>query len=1427
MEAALTGAFSLTGDQPIVEEIFSAERLEQLAAALAAEHEISRKPQRGQRLLSRFEENGRLLRAAYKTLSDAPQAISPAAEWLVDNFHVIEEQLRQTREDLPVSYYVELPKLNKGPMQGFPRIYAIALSMIAHTDSRLDREVLRRFIVAYQQVSPLSIGELWAVTITLRLALIENLRRLTSRVVAAHEQRAEADRLADALLEANDADQRPAVTSLIRKLSKRKEITSPFLVQLTRRLRDQDPDVTPLVEWVEAEMMRRDTRLEDVVHNEHQRQARSQLTVGNIITSMKLLSTVDWPDFFESVSLIEPILSSDPAGAYSMMDFDTRDRFRHAIERIARRAEASEIQVARVAVELATAHSLGEHPVGDSRRAHVGYFLIDEGQYELERRFNYRLRLRERCQRAILRHATGFYLGLICTLTPLFVLLLVTLSARRGGSGWSLLLTALLASIPAADLAVSLINWDITHTFAPRVLPKMDSEKPLPPDSRTMVVIPTIIASKQDVQELLERLEVHYLANQDEEIFYALLSDFADARSERVPGDDQLLEEAMTRISRLNRRYAAGGSARFFIFHRRRLWNESEGKWLAWERKRGKLEEFNRLLRGARDTSFEVVQGDLNFLAKVRYVITLDSDTQLPRDTARKLIATIRHPLNRAVIDPVERRVVAGYGILQPRVGVTLESSGRSEFARLFGGSAGIDPYGTAASDVYQDLFGEGSFTGKGLYDVDAFSEALHMRVPDNSLLSHDLFESLYARSALVTDIEVFDDHPANYLAWAKRQHRWIRGDWQIARWLFPNVPDSARHSTRNVLPAIARWKILDNLRRSIVPPCLVLWLLLSWSYLPGSPWWSTFFAILVAAFPVYAPATTHFLTKPRDVPWIVHVRQIREDIVRNAKRVALTMIFLPHQALMACDAITRVAYRKFVSHKLLLQWVTAARVERQTETSPFTIMRPLYPVCLFSLLTAMWIASVRPIGAVIALPFLLAWTVSPLLAFLVSRPRRKPSERRELLSSQKTALRVVARRTWRFFETFVGDEDHWLPADNFQEMPVPLVAHRTSPTNIGMLLLSTVSARQFGYLGLLETVERIELTLSTLSRMERLEGHFFNWYDTRTLEPLNPRYVSTVDSGNLAGHLVAVKQAALELLQVPLVDVRSLDGLTDTIGQLRNELGRVATIKHRGQVVTVRQLSDEIGISSGLIDAMRTRSGDAHGWTELLAELEQRSNVARDIARVLEDEHGPSANETFAEFNAWLSLLTSQVRALRCDFDVLHPIEALEKIALARLAEYGIEASSEWRNFVQPFKEITNVTELEKRCVNGVTMLRRVSELVEGQDTGSGRDISQFIESTIALIERSGFAALNLRDRVREITRQCESMMHEMNFRFLFDEDRKLFAIGHNVSDNRRDNSFYDLLASEARLASLIAIAKGRCPARALVQAWTSADAG
>jgi len=1379
-------------EKPFQAEFFSVERLEQYAQTLAAKHKTVTRKGRAQ-LLPRLEDNGRKLEVAYRALVQAireGRPISPAAEWLVDNYHIVEEQLREIRQDLPKSYYHELPKLADGELAGFPRIYSLAVALIAHTDSRLDTNTLQRFIRAYQTVAPLSIGELWAVAITLRVALVENLRRLAIAIARARAERDEADQLADKLLELASLQPSNLMSFLNERFGKREELSQTFLVQLVQRLREQHPSVMPVMDWIEKQPARQGMTLEQIVHAEHQRQAAAQVTVGNIITSMRLLSTLEWNDFFEKVSLIEPVLGKDPAGVYSRMEFASRDRYRHVVERISKRTRSSELEIAEAAVELAT-NAKQEGP-----EKHVGYYLIDAGLTLLESRFNYQPRPTERLRRFLLQRATATYLITLTFLTLLIVSLVLYFMSRYGADWRFLVVTALLALIPASDLALTLLNWDVTHFFEPRLLPRMDTADGIPDGAATFVVVPTIFLSELQVHELVEKLEVHYLANQDPQVYLALLGDFPDADSEETPADSNLLAIAQSGIDALNSKH---GESRFHLFHRRRQWNPGESKWMGWERKRGKLEEFNRLLRGANDTTFVVRTADDNLLRSIRYVITLDSDTQLPRDVARKLVGAAIHPLNRPLIDQATNRVVYGYGILQPRVSISLASSSRSKFVQVFSGHTGIDPYTTAVSDVYQDFFGEGSFTGKGLYDVDAFQRTLENRVPPNCLLSHDLFESLFARAALTTDIELLDDYPATYQAYAKRAHRWTRGDWQIIRWLFPTVPDGEGREVRNVLPLSARWKILDNLRRSLVATSLFLWLVAACTFFPGSSLVWSLFVFFVIVSSVHLRVTTGLLIHPRGVPWTSHFWSIWGDFRTNTAQIALSFVFLPHQAWLMCDAIVRSLYRQVISRKHLLEWVSAAEAEGSTRNDVRSLTWFMLPSLLLTLAALALTFVFKPTALPVMGTLFVVWIFSPLIAYWVSKPR---AAKRAFLSVEDTKFaRLIARRTWRFFETFVGPEDNWLPPDNYQEDPAPIIAHRTSPTNIGLLLLATSSARDLGYVGTLELVERQELTFSTMAHLQRFHGHFFNWYDTKTLEPLLPQYISTVDSGNLAGHLIAVKQAFVETPDNHLFDYRAIGGFTDTVGAIATEAAALGSIRQRTEVVTVRQLQDEIAACRQLL---QMDPGDnLSSWIVLIDSLARRASEIDDIVNALAHEHG---EVSFKELRWWVGALQHQVDCRRRDAEALTNWARLLPLLESEIGDSDNASDNDWAALLKLLERVPTLAEVPQLCDKALVQLAAMQE-------HASEALVQTASRLTKSLEQSARASADILARLSRLARTCDQIVDETDFSFLFNVERKLFPVGYNVTASRADESYYDLLASEARLASFVGIAKGDVP--------------
>ena len=1388
---------------PIRSELYSVERLEEFAREIARDQRNVANPRRFPKLLPRLEENASILIGTYRLLTDAirnGRGISPAAEWLVDNFHIIEEQLREIRKDLPTSYYRELPKLSTGDDKGFPRIFAIAMVIIAHTDSRLDRDTLLRFLKAYQVVTPLRIGEIWALAITLRLGLVENLRRLAVLIATSVNERDEADDIAAELL--NVAARQPHAVNefLAGHLDRRKTLGRSFVMQLVRQLRDQDASVLPALELLEERLSKEGGSTGQAVQTELQSQAAAQVSVGNVIKSMRLLSTLDWRDFFERVSLVDEVLRSDPSRVYSDMTFETRDRYREVIELVSKRTGTDELAISRHAVEMA-AKAYGDDP-SDSRRSHVGYYFLGEGAKKFERLSSYRPGLAERGRRLLLDHPASAYFGSLAILTAVIVAAPLIVAYRYGAALPIVVIFGLLSLVPASDLAISMVNWLVTQIIPPRLLPQMETASGIKEKSRTMVARPAIISTEAEVEELIEKLEVDHLANKDPNIYFALLSDPADSTVEESAHDAAILDAAIRGIDELNQKHATGGRSRFFLFHRRRLWNERDSIWMGWERKCGKLFEFNRLLRGAEDTSFVTNPVHKDFLAGIRYVITLDADTQLPRDAGLKLIGAAEHPLNRPQLDDAQQRVVKGYGVLQPRVSISLPSASRSYFSRILAGDTGFDPYTTAASDVYQDLFGEGSFTGKGLYDVDMFRAALKNRIPDNTVLSHDLLEGLFARCGLVTDIELVDDLPTRYDTFSYRAHRWVRGDWQIIRWLWPSVSGEHGFPIRSYLPLVSRWKIVDNLRRSLVAFTTALWLAFAWLLVPGPPLGWTALMLVGIAFPVYADAAKTMMNRQLETPWRSHFRSVSSVVNIHFVRVVLLVITFPHRAYLDVDAIIRTLYRQFISHKKLLEWKTAAMVEKEQTDGPGVFIRLMWIAPVWSIVLLVMIGIFRTQALAAALPFLITWFLSPLIAYLLSQ--RVDRGQRELSAGEIGQVRLITRKTWRFFETFVGDEDNWLPPDNYQEDPEPKIEHRTSPTNIGMFLMSTVAANDLGYLGIQEFAERLGFTLATLAKLDKLRGHFLNWYDTRTLKPLNPRYVSTVDSGNLAGHLIAIKNAMISAAGQPILDTRAIAGLTDTLEQLLFESKNLDVARRRTSALSMGDLSDEIAACFELINEPEPNTPLL--WTRFAVDMALRSETIADIVAALSHVEG---TEPFDELRFWSAQLVRQSRSIHRDMNTFFPWQEVDLAGLAQTGGNGCGADCEAvLKLLTRFPRLADLPEL----YDAITLhLSNILEFIS-RDTQNAGDADR-LRTALEGVGNARRAALRQTAVFASLAEMCESIVSGMDFGFLLDKERKVFSIGYNVENEKLDDSYYDLLASEARLASFIAVAKGDAP--------------
>jgi cyclic beta-1,2-glucan synthetase len=1304
-------------------------------------------------------------------------AVSAAVEWLLDNNYLVEDQVRTAGEELPAGFGAELPRLAEGPDAGYPRIWRMATVLLAHTDSRLDMSDLALFVDAYQEVSPLTMSETWALPVMLRIALADNVRRLSKRVIVDLEAGRAAEAWAERIITAIDTGQ-SATDSALSELESRiahGDVGVPFLVRLVQRLSSTERDVAPAMRRVERAFARVDVKVEEVVAAERRQVASDQVSIANAITSIRFVGATDWRAFFEHVSMVESALREDPAGVYSDMDFASRDRYRHAIEKVAKRVPRDEIAVAKAAVGAASEALAADGD--DLVRGHVGWYLVGEGREGLEALLHGRAPAWPSAEQRRSRGGLAYAAMLTCLIAG-SVALVTGYAWRSGAASWSIALFGILSVIPLSQFATDVTNRIAAAIWPPDLLPKLDAERPAGEAHRTLVVVPALLTSVSAVAAVVDNLEVHLLANRDPDIHFALLGDLRPAPNEHVPADDAIRDAAMAGIEALNRRYGSGGAAPFHLFLRARRLNEIENVWMGWERKRGALTELNHYLRGAADTSVATVVGDASFLPGVTFVITLDADTVLPTDSARSLISAIAHPLNRAHVDTTRGVVTRGYGLVQPRLAMTLPSALATPFAALNAGPTGIDQYSGAVSDTYQDVFGEGSFTGKGIYEVDVFNAVLDGRIPEETLLSHDLLEGNFLRTALASDIELMDDYPPDYATQCSRQHRWTRGDWQTTPWLARTVRGAGGARYRNPLSSVHKWKIIDNLRRSLLPVALLAWGLSGWLLLPRPGMFWVPLLVLVVGYPLLLHAFDTLLSPFSGVSLGAIWRPLWQEAAADAARALLSLVFLPHQALLLTDAAVRAWWRMHVSHNRLLEWTTAAEAQSRSRNQIGAYVRLMGIAVGFAVLLAAVVGAVSPIAAFLLAPVGLLWLVSPTVAWRLSRPEAS-TEQPDATAAETAEMRAIARRTWRFFETFVAEEDSYLPPDNFQEDPVGVIAHRTSPTNMGLALLTNLTAHDLGYVCLSSMIERVARTLETMDGLERYRGHFYNWYDTVTRMPLRPGYVSTVDSGNLAGALITLREGLLETAGAPIIGPSALEGIVDTVLLAIEDL---ADEDADDPAPAVRLELDELARRARLSE----RPGSLAEWHGLLSELDHIAMGIRDRAVAATGDDSPASH---AAADA-----AASVRGHLADVEAFAPWAAVASRAPADVPQRSLSLL------------LSGAPTLDDLAADPAHLLTTLDELAATAPVQTAEWASE-----MAADVRIGAAnAKDARDRLASLAATASSLWDHMDFHLVYDTSRELFSIGFNADNGTCDDSYYDMLASECRLTSYLAVARG-----------------
>lgn len=1291
----------------------------------------------------------------YRSSVQAKANIPSAGEWLIDNQYLINEQSQFVLRNLPGSYCRRLPVFKSGPLRGVPRIYAVVLGLLEHTDGKSDANLLEDFLWEYQKALPLTMGELWAVPLVLRIAIVHKLRLLFEEINRYFIPKKQANLLMKKIVPIL-SDVSEALQKIIAAAEKHLDLTNPtVLVHLARQFRDYIKS-TPLLRWLDARTAIHNLSLTELIEEEQIRQTQHRVAAGQLISSLREISHTVWEFYFEVVSLVEQTLRRDPARVYSEMDFNSRDMMRHTLEGLAKRWKVPEHELAEHILSLAM-KAKAESPEHRLEQ-HVGYYLFGSGRADLLHSLGIKSQLWCHPREILNNYPNIVYFSSLFLLVNLFIYAawdllnsLAILSARQ------MVLVLLITFVPAGEWALRQLHWILTIIFPPQRLPKLEYRGGIPKEAATMVVIPTIINSVEIAAELVHRLELYHLANPDPHIYFALLTDWPDAPQESMPEDAVVLNAVQTGIAALNARYPhPRGSTYFHLFHRRRLWNPKEGKWMGWERKRGKLTEFNALLCGEKQTSFALMDGDSKVLPTIRYVITLDSDTQLPRDAAVRLIGTISHPLNSPVLNTEKNRIIRGYGLLQPRISVSNASINRSRFAFLFGDKSGIDAYSGAVSDPYQDLFQYGIFTGKGIYDVRVFHQLLGDRIPENMVLSHDLLEGGFLHAGLITDVELIDDYPSSYLSSLSRMHRWVRGDWQLLPWLGPFVRDLKGRKRPVGLPLVTRWQMIDNLRRSLLGPAL---------------WTLIWFGLIILPRPVAFLRMPLLITGGISMLTYIHnlLRNIRQGtpLFQNMARAAFNLLVLPYHSLTMADAITRTLYRLSISHRKLLEWVPAAEEGKKAPTRLLDVWKRMLGGQLLILGCLVVAGLINPAALPWAAPLALFWISAPFWVHRISLPIRERDYKLQL--QDRAFLRNIALRTWLFFEKTTGPENHWLPPDNLQIEPANGLARRTSPTNIGLMLASTVAALDFGYITTSTMLERIGRTIDTLESLPRWNGHFYNWYDTSTLEPLQPIYVSTVDSGNLVAYLLTTKQSLKDIMDRPLLNSDSVQGLIDIV-----------------RWESEKNPSIQPALMNKLESLLIEPPASIYRWFQILKGLIKDTPENSCLAMVLQNR----LTELDSLF-PWLKILET------LDSIQIHDFECFEEVAATTVAP-------SLAGMKQKLAAVNSIPDVIAYANDLKALLKE--EIPHNADNP---EVSLY---KAVLISYSRIS--QLLNTAQTLMGRLEALAISHDFTQLYNPKRRLFAIGYNIASKQLDSSYYDLLASEARQASFVAIGLGQIPA-------------
>lgn len=1254
-----------------------------------------------------------------------------SCQWLLDNIYLIEKEYKMVKANLPLKYCAYLP-LNTEKDLCVPRIYTLAQGFIKTYEGIVKKDNARKYITTLKEEYDFTMGELWAFPLMLRVVLLEYLSEITDEMSFIVKEKKKANLFCEKIINAYvKSDYTETFNNYI---SENKRATIPFIERTIKVLRDNALEKDEVIKWLALSLPKGNGSIDNAIKEQYVNEGKLQRIMGNSITSLRSIDAIDWKTFFESISDVEEILSKDPCGIYKKMDFETRDNYRHNIEVISKNSGMSEKNIAMEVLSLAN-NAMSSHE--EFYKQHVGYYILDLGKNDLKKKLKYKPKGFQGVKEGIKKNPYMYYFGLMSLFIIFLEAIVITSYFRTLGyiSINKLILGIIVSIIPISEVVIAILNWSVTNIITPSQIPKLKMEKGLTQDISTIVVIPALINNVERLKSLIDDMEVYYLANREENLYFAILGDFKDANSENEAEDEKIVKEALKEVKELNNKYCKKGNEIFFFFNRQRKFNESMGYYLGWERKRGKLVEFMKLIRGSKRTSFNVISSDISKLRKVKYLITLDADTKLPRDSVRKLVGAMSHPLNNPILDNNNEIVIRGYGIMQPRIAVSILASEKTNFSRIFSGETGMDVYTTAISDAYQDIFGEGIFTGKGIIDIDTFYKVLKNEIPENSVLSHDLLEGCYARAALVTDINLVDGYPSHYKSSSLRLHRWVRGDWQLVPWL-----------KSKKISKLSKWKIVDNLRRSLLTPSVVLLILLQFSLLSGGQQWLAL-AFLSIGIPILFDVSEVVVTPKKGIG----LNGTLSGSKMVWQQIFFIFSFIPHQAFLMLDAIFRTLYRTFISKKNMLQWQTAADTEATAGKTLTCYIKSMYIASIIALVVAALAFNYSLSLGWLMTPICAIWFISPLSAYIIGL--RLPKEKEDISKKDEVFIREISRRTWCYYEDFVNKENNYLAPDNYQEDPEKGIAYRTSPTNVAMGLITNITAYDIGFIGINSVLERLNKGIESINRLEKYHGHLYNWYDTKSMKPLWPRYISTVDSGNLVGYYWVIIESLKEYKSNPIIREVYIKGLVEALS--------LAEAEDKNRV-----------IYKELIKEISKKNYDIYGYNELLHRI---WSIAINYEKENKD----------GEFY-WNSKVKYDVSTRIKEIQILFPWLELSMI---NVKDSELTNALNECIFKVPIKELpVKLNAILVSLSDNVNINKEFLKL-----------LSDSINNILKLLRISD-----------SLNNKLEKLSEDTDFNILYNNEVKLFSIGYDVENDSLGSSYYDLMASEARAASFIAIAKG-----------------